>query len=241
MLDSALIFAFTTALAGVVLGFTGFGGALVMAPVFLTVIDPVTATAIILIVNAVAGIANLRAVGAETDWAIARPLCIAACLASPIGLWLLTSVDVNAVRRVVAVAVLIASTGLALRWRFPFSIRNRAGNAVLGFTSGSLFGLGGVGGPPVIIGMLAEDLPARTIRATLLTYFAVVQSFTLLLMVLQGAVSWRGALLGLALAPIYFLGNRLGLRLLTPQRAGIFRMVSIGILFAVAGYALWPQ
>lgn len=236
-----LIFAFTTGIAGVVLGFTGFGGALVMAPVFLTLIDPVTATAIILIVNAVAGIANLRAVGAETDWTIARPLCVAACIASPVGLWLLNSVDVDAVRQVVACAVLVASTGLALRFRFPFSIRRPAGNAVLGLSSGSLFGLGGVGGPPVIIGMLAEDLPARTTRATLLTYFAVVQSFTLLLMALQGTVSGRGALLGLVLSPIYFFGNRLGLRLLTPERAGIFRKVSIATLFAVAGYALWPR
>lgn len=236
-----LIFAITTCIAGVVLGFTGFGGALVMAPVFLTIIDPVTATAIILIVNAVAGVANLRAVGAETDWTIARPLCIAACIASPIGLWLLNAVDVDAVRQLVAGAVFVASTGLALRWRFPFSIRSRLGNAVLGFSSGSLFGIGGVGGPPVIIGMLAENLPALVTRATLLTYFAVVQTFTLLLMVLQGAVLWRSALLGLALAPVYVLGNRLGLRLLTPERAGIFRKVSIGTLFAVAGYALLPR
>lgn len=236
-----LIFAITTCIAGVVLGFTGFGGALVMAPVFLTIIDPVTATAIILIVNAVAGVANLRAVGAETDWTIARPLCIAACIASPIGLWLLNAVDVDAVRQLVAGAVFVASTGLALRWRFPFSIRSRLGNAVFGFSSGSLFGIGGVGGPPVIIGMLAENLPALVTRATLLTYFAVVQTFTLLLMVLQGAVSWRSALLGLALAPVYVLGNRLGLRLLTPERAGIFRKVSIATLFAVAGYALLPR
>lgn len=236
-----LIYAVTTAVAGVVLGFTGFGGALVMAPVFMTITDPFTATAMILIVNAVAGIANLSAVGAETDWAIARPLCVAGCAASPVGLWLLNSVDVDAVRQVVAGAVLIASTGLALRWRFPFSIRRPAGNAILGLTSGSLFGLGGVGGPPVIIGMLAEDLPARTTRATLLTYFAVVQSFTLLLMASLGSVSGRGALLGLVLAPIYFFGNRLGLRLLTPERAGVFRKVSITTLFAVAGYALLPR
>ena len=241
MIEVLLLFGITALIAGVVLGFTGFGGALVMAPVFMTITDPVTATAMILIVNAVVGIANLRAVGVETDWSIARPLCIAACAASPIGLWMLSSVDVDAVRRVVAGAVILASTGLALRWRFPFSIRRRAGNAALGFASGSLFGLGGVGGPPVIIGMLAEDLPARTTRATLLTFFAIVQSFTLLLMILQGVVSLRSALLGLALAPAYFLGNVVGLRLLTPERAPIFRTVSIVTLFAVAGYALLPR
>ena len=49
-----------TALAGLVRGFTGFGGALVMAPVLLTVIDPISTTAIVIIVNVVAGILQAR-------------------------------------------------------------------------------------------------------------------------------------------------------------------------------------
>ncbi|MBM4223454.1 MAG: sulfite exporter TauE/SafE family protein [Gammaproteobacteria bacterium] len=166
-----LEFTAVTLLAGVVLGFTGFGGALVMAPVFMTLVDPLTATSIILIVNAVVGLANLRQVGAETDWSIAKPLAIAACLTSPIGVWLVSSIDGDLVRRIVAVIVLVASVGLALRWKFPFSIRKPIGNAVLGAASGSLFGFGGVGGPPVIIGMLAEEIPPRVTRATLLTFF----------------------------------------------------------------------
>lgn len=74
MFDLAwLPFVATTLIAGVLRGFTGFGGALVMAPVFMTLVDPITATTIILIVNTVVGLANLREVGAETDWAIAKP------------------------------------------------------------------------------------------------------------------------------------------------------------------------
>lgn len=234
-------FVATTLLAGVVRGFTGFGGALVMAPVFMTIVDPVTATSIILIVNTAVGLANLREVGAETDWGIAKPLSMAGCVASPIGLWLVTSIDVDLVRRVVAAIVLAASIGLALRWKFPFSIRHRAGNALLGGSSGSLFGLGGVGGPPVIIGMLAEELPARVTRATLLTYFAIVQTVTLALMTLTGTVAVQGVWYGLALIVPYYLGSALGLRLLTPERARLFRVASIVVLIAVAAYGLLPH
>lgn len=227
-----------TLLAGVVLGFTGFGGALVMAPVFMTLVDPVTATTIILIVNAAVGLANLREVGAETDWSIAKPLAIAACITSPIGVWLVSSIDGELVRRIVAIIVLVASVGLALRWTFPFSIRSRIGNALMGGASGSLFGFGGVGGPPVIIGMLAEDLPARITRATLLTFFAIVQTCTLLVLALVGGVTIEGALYGLAMVPAYYLGSALGLRLLTPERASMFRAVSIVVLMAIAMYGL---
>lgn len=235
-----VIFVATTVVAGVVRGFTGFGGALVMAPVFMTRVDPVTATTAILIVNTVVGLANFREVGAETDWRIARPLALAGCVAAPIGLWLVTQVDVGLVRRIVALVVILASLGLALRWRFPFSIRSALGNAVLGSTSGSLFGLGGVGGPPVIIGMLAEDLPARITRATLLTYFTLVQSFTFLLLVLAGLAGGRGIMFGLTLVPAYYLGSVFGLRLLTPARAPLFRRISITLLVAIATYAMFP-
>jgi len=61
-----------TALAGLVRGFTGFGGALVMAPVLLTVIDPISTTAIVIIVNVVAGILQAREIHREADSAYGR-------------------------------------------------------------------------------------------------------------------------------------------------------------------------
>ena len=217
-----------------VLGFTGFGGALVMAPVFMTLVDPLTATSIILIVNAVVGLANLRQVGAETDWSIAKPLAITACITSPIGVWLVSSTDGDLVRRIVAVVVLVASVGLALRWKFLFSIRNPIGIAVMGVASGTLFGFGSLGGPPVIIGMLAEEIPPRVTRATLLAFFAIVQTCTLALLTIVDGVTLSGLLYGVAMAPAYYLGSAVGLRLLTPERARIFRSVSIAVLVAIA-------
>lgn len=236
-----LEFTAVTLLAGAVLGFTGFGGALVMAPVFMTLVDPLTATAIILIVNAVVGLANLRQVGAETDWSIAKPLAIAACITSPIGVWLVSSTDGDLVRRIVAVVVLVASVGLALRWKFPFSIRNPIGNAVMGAASGALFGFGGVGGPPVIIGMLAEEIPPRVTRATLLAFFAIAQTCTLASLAIVQGVTLNGLLYGVAMAPAYYLGSAVGLRLLTPARAWIFRSASIAVLVAIAVYGLFPH
>ena len=62
-----LEFTAVTLLAGAVLGFTGFGGALVMAPVFMTLVDPLTATAVIRIGNAVMGAAS-GALHAQRCW-----------------------------------------------------------------------------------------------------------------------------------------------------------------------------
>jgi len=55
-----LEFMAVTRSAGVVLGFTEFCGAPVMAPVFMMLIDLLTATSITLMANTVVGSANFR-------------------------------------------------------------------------------------------------------------------------------------------------------------------------------------
>ncbi|MBU6212773.1 MAG: TSUP family transporter [Gammaproteobacteria bacterium] len=127
-----------TALAGLVRGFTGFGGALVMAPVLLTLTDPISTTAIVIIVNVVAGILQAREIHREADWGIARPLCYIALLTAPIGLWSIHVLDIERVRQIVGAVVLLATLTLLLRWRFPFSIRQPLGVAVLGGSPTSL-------------------------------------------------------------------------------------------------------
>lgn len=115
-----------TALAGLVRGFTGFGGALVMAPVLLTLTDPISTTAIVIIVNVVAGILQAREIHREADWGIARPLCYIALLTAPIGLWSIHVLDIERVRQIVGAVVLLATLTLLLRWRFPSPSDNRS-------------------------------------------------------------------------------------------------------------------
>jgi len=105
------------------------------------------------------------------DWRIAKPFAIVACLTPLIGVWLVSSIDGDLVKRIVVVIMLVVSVALALHWKFLFSIRKSICNAALGASSGSLFGVGGVGGPPAIIGMLVKEIPPHITRTTLLTFF----------------------------------------------------------------------
>ena len=147
---------------------------------------------------------------------------------------------IERVRQIVGAIVLLATVALLLRWRFPFSIRQPLGTAALGGSSGFLFGLGGIGGPPVVLGLLAERTPARIARATQLAYFSLIQIFTLFVMAASQSLTTRHLLLGVLLSPIYYLGGLAGGRLLTPAREPWFRRASIGVLFAVSAFALWP-
>jgi len=226
-----------TTLAGLVRGFTGFGGALVMAPVLLTLVDPVSATAIVIIVNVAVGILEARQIHREADWSIAKPLVYVALLTAPVGLWSIHWLDVESARQIVGSVVLVATVALLLRWRFPFSIRQPLGRAAIGACSGFLFGLGGIGGPPVVIGLLADGMPARAVRATQLAYFSLIQVFILIVMALSGSLTSQDLLLGGLLTPVYYVGGLAGARYLTPARERWFRRASIAVLFAASVFA----
>lgn len=233
-LDIILPALLATALAGLVRGFTGFGGALVMAPVLLALLDPITATTIVIIVNVVAGILDARRIHREADWTIARPLFYVALLTAPLGFWAIHWLDIESVRQIVGGVVLVATIALLLRWRFPFSIRQPLGRTVLGASSGFLFGVGGIGGPPVVIGLLADGAPARVVRATQLAYFSLIQVFLLIVMAVSGSLTSQHLLLGGLLSPVYYAAGLTGGRLLTPARERWFRRASIAVLFAAS-------
>lgn len=227
-----------TAVAGLVRGFTGFGGALVMTPVLLTWLDPVRTTALVVLVNVVAGIWQAREIHREADRPLVRALCVAGLLMAPVGLWAIQLLPAVRVQQVVGAVVLAITMALVTGWRMPISIHRRSGQMILGGASGFLFGLGGIGGPPVVLGLLAARMAPRSARATQLAYFSIIQVVVLLIVIVQGVMTPSDWLLGAFLSLVYTLTGVLGGRLLTDARERLFRSASIAVLCAVSGYAL---
>jgi hypothetical protein len=209
-----------------------------MAPLLLTRLDPVASTATIMIVNVGVAAFQLRLMREDADWAVMRPVTIAGCLAAPFGFLLVTRIDADAVKTAVALVVLACTAALAARVKLPVRIEGKRGGPLLGGVSGLLFALGGVGGPPVVLGMLASALPARTVRGSLVLYFSVVQTVSLGVMAVSGLVSFADVQRGLLLLVPYTLGNLAGNRLLTPRTEPAFRAISFLVLAGVGLYAL---
>jgi uncharacterized membrane protein YfcA len=142
----------------------------------------------------------------------------------------------------VGAAVLMVTLALATGWRMPLSIRHPSGQWMLGGSSGFLFGLGGIGGPPVVLGLLAErSLAPRLVRATQLAYFSIIQIFVLSIVLIQGVMTTSDWLWGAGLSVVYTFTGFLGGRLLTDAREGWFRGASLTVLAAVAVFALLGQ
>lgn len=227
------------AVAGVIRGITGFGGAMVMSPPLALLLGPLVTVPAVLLVESLAATPMLVQTRRLVRWRVIGPILAAACFTIPLGTWILTSVDPQVMRRVIAAVVIVFSLLLLRGWRYAG--RHRLATGVgLGALAGTMVGATSMGGPPVILYLLAGPDPIDTTRANL-TYFVGIISLACVAMLwAAGVLDARGWLLAALLAPGYYLGMVAGTRLFSRFNDVRFRrftlllmmVVSAGILLA---------
>ena len=95
------------AIAGIVRGITGFGGAMVMSPPMALLLGPLAAVPVVLLLESVAAtpmwVQNRRLV----RWRLIGPILDMGVHTVPLGTWVLLSVDPLVMPRVVAAVVVV--------------------------------------------------------------------------------------------------------------------------------------
>lgn len=225
--------AVVAALAGVIRGITGFGGAMVMSPPFALLLGPLAAVPVVLLLEGIAAMPMLVQLRRLVRWGVIGPIIAAAYVTMPLGTWMLVSADPLLMRRVIAAVVIVFSLVLLLGWRYAGRQRLVTGLG-LGAVSGTMLGATSLGGPPVILYLLAGPDPIETTRANL-TYYLVALCFSgLALLWLNGVLDASGLWLAAALAPGYYLGMVLGIRLFSRFNDTRFRQFTLAFMMAVA-------
>jgi uncharacterized protein len=228
--------ALITMVAGMSKGLTGFGGALVMAPLFGLLIPAPEAGVLIVLIHFATSLQGVRSWAGAARWRTVVPLALVAmgCTAMTTH-WMANESAVD-LRRLVAVAVL-ASTVMHIRgWRWLHDSGWRP-TFTAGAMSGALTALGGIGGPPAVYYLNGIGQGAA-LRANLLAYFAVLYVGVVALLVGEHQVHAPQLSSTALLVPVFVLGvaagERLGKRL--PLR-GVERLVS-GLLLCSGLVAL---
>ena len=221
------------AVAGIVRGITGFGGAMVMSPPMALLLGTLTAVPVVLLLESVVAIPMLVQLRRLVRWRVIGPILAMACVAVPLGTWILMSVDPQVMRRVIAAVVIVFSLILLRGWRYHGAQRLPTGLG-LGAVAGTMVGATSMGGPPVILYLLAGPDPIETTRANL-TYFVGGISFAgVVLLWINGVLGADGLLLAAALAPGYYGGMVLGTRLFRRFDDQRFRRFTLALMLVVA-------
>lgn len=225
--------------AGLIRGITGFGGAMVMTPPMALLFGPAFAVPVALLLESVAASPMVVQTRRAVRWRVIGPILATACLATPLGAWILLVADADVLRRAIA-GVVIAFGLLLLRgWRYKGHPRLATSIAV-GAVSGTMAGSTSVGGPPVILYLLSGPDRIETTRANLTLFVGVTSLAGILALGATGVMTRDAALAGLILSPGYYGGLVLGVRLFPRFSDTRFRqftllllvLVSTGILLA---------
>ncbi len=225
------------AIAGVVRGITGFGGAMVMTPPLALLFGPALAVPVVLLLESIAAAPMLVHTRHQVRWRVIGPILAAACITVPLGGYVLVNADPQWLRRAIAATVIVFSLLLLRGWRYCGAQRTASGMG-LGALAGGMLGATSIGGPPVILYLMAGPDSAQTTRANLTLFVAVSSLAGIIMLSVAGVLGVVALTAGALLAPGYYVGVASGTRLFARFNDRRFRqftlvlmvMVSIGIL-----------
>lgn len=221
------------ALAGVIRGITGFGGAMVMSPPLALLLGPLLAVPVVLLLESVAAAPMAVQLRGLVRWRVILPIALAACVMVPLGAYVLVKVEPQTMRRVIAAVVIVFSLALLMGWRYSGAQRTATGVG-LGAMSGVMIGATSMGGPPIVLYLLAGPDPIEVTRANLTFYVGATALAGCGVLWMGGVLHADALWLALALAPGYCLGMVAGTRLFARFDDARFRRFTLVLLMAVA-------
>lgn len=223
--------------AGLVRGFSGFAlSALVMASATM-ILPPVQLIPICWWLELTASVLMVRGGFREANKRVVMGLFIGSSIGAPLGMWATISLD-PAISKLIALGLILslALTQLA-KVRLPI-LATRSGLYGSGLLAGIATGLASIGGMVVALYVLARELPARQMRASLVLFLfagTVTSGITWWLFgVMDQAAVSRGLLLSIPVA----LGVILGKLTFTPRLEPYYRPFCLILLVGLAGLSL---
>ena len=236
VLTTDLILATVVTFAGgLMLGYTGWGGAMVSMP-FLTILYGPVEALVIMIIGALLLTAYLFPTTARiADWRRMTPILISMAVCVPIGNLLLFALEPNLIRRIIGWLIVGASILILSGWRYS-GPQGAGASATTGAISGLINGFVGLGGPPLVIYMLALKQSAAVQRANILVFMAIAAVLILGSTFVGGGVTIEASILGALTSPFLWVGGWLGARLFIKLPAELFKKFSLAALIVLGGF-----
>lgn len=224
----ALLLAITFA-ASLARGFSGFGAALIFIPLASALLGPKVAVPLLLVADGVMTAGMVPGAVRKADRRDVLTMAVGAFVGVPAGTWLLTTLDPLVLRwGIVALAALMLALLLS-GWRYrgrpkpPLTI-------LVGVISGFFSGAAQVGGPPVVAYWLGGTIPASTVRANIVFFFAITTALGAIGYVWSGLITLQILLLALIIAPVYGFGAWAGSRMFGLASDQTFRRICLTMI-----------
>lgn len=219
------------AFSGLIHGYTGFGAALFLVPLFTLLFGPVEAIAISVVIGAIGSAQLYPGALRNVRWNELLPVCAAILICTPAGVLVLVNLDAELIRRAMGAFVFLAAAVLMSGWVYR-GPRGIFASAVAGGLAGGITGATGVGGPPLALYFLAAPATVEVQRSNIVIAIGAVIVMVLGSLIFDGDVGAGTLQRAIFLAPAYVLGTWSGARLFRIAPKEYFRRVALWLLLA---------
>jgi uncharacterized protein len=216
---------------------SGFGFTLVSVPLLATVMPPLQAVSLAILISTPLAIIRSAREWKDVSWPTAKRLGLASLIGMPIGLALTSHLPDRPLRLIIGVAVAVA--GLALATGFRIRSQSPSVDVIAGFVSGVLATTTGTNGPPLVIAMHSRRVAPVIFRATLVVVYLFANVVSLGLFWYYGRLNGNAIkLTGITFVPM-LLGNAMGTWLVPKVNDELFHRLILGLLFLSAATAIF--
>lgn len=220
------------AAASFVFGLTGFGIGLVALSLLPFLISPTTVVPLITLFGATFALVMTIQLRREVVLTRLSDLVIGTILGTPLGVWGLATFPPSLLKRLIG---LIIFGIVMIEWcnAYPEELSGRHWGLSAGVLAGLLGGAIATPGPPVILYVVAQRWPPRTIKATLQAFFLVNQSVIVIGHWWAGLLTREVAWLACLYALPSVIGLTVGIRLFDRIDHDRFRRLVFALLFVL--------
>lgn len=219
--------------AGAAYGVAGFGFVMVSVPPLLLLYPAQAAVTAGILLSMLTGWMILPGAWRETQIGTVLALLPGALLGVGLGVALLGVLDAEAVKLLTSVVVTGFAAAMIRGWT-PRGMSSRFAPGVAGVLSGGLGAMTGMNGPPVVLLFIARGYEVHAFRASLVSYFLLVNVVAVAARVWAGETGRADVETALLLLPAAVVGTTIGRRLVHHVPLAAFRRFVL-VMVLVAG------
>ena len=223
---------------GIVRGYSGFGGALIVIPLSAMVFGPAVAVPMFYLFDLGSATPYGYRSVPHCKWREIIPMLAGHLVVLPMGVWLLTNLEPTAIRWGIEAAVVAMLAVLVSGWRYtgrtnpPLSIG-------VGASAGLMGAISGISGPPILAYWLGQNEDSKTIRTNVMAYYALSSTAMDIVFFAKGLFTWQVVVYAMLVWPAYAFGLWGGARMFAGTTDRAFR-ISAYVLIGIAAVLSLP-
>ncbi|MBH61410.1 MAG: hypothetical protein CL569_02955 [Alphaproteobacteria bacterium] len=219
-------------IAGLIRGYTGFGGAIFAIPLLSLIYGPTSAVALVLAAGLVGTAQLMPGALPMATWRQIVPMVLVSLVFTPLGTWVLLTTDPDYVRRGLGLFVLVAAVTMMWGWSWQ-GPRTPLISGIVGAISGIVTGIGGIGGSVATLYLISSGQPVKVIRANLIIIIGALTIAGFVYLLLAGGILFDDLFKMLIYLPTYMAFIWIGARIFRGTSDALYRQVALWLLAAV--------